>query len=375
MVEVAERPGTDDLERRARDGDIRAQLEIADVLDSEGRHSDAIDWLARAAGRDDAEALTRLGVKLISGVNAPLLPAQGAGLLQDAVRLGGAKAAAMIALVAGSGALGRQDWNAALDHLQMAAERGWNEARFELAILGDDMDALEELRAGRPLAAGSWGRLRQAVDVVAWTTPPAPEVLVDEPLVRRFAGFASPQACDWLMQLAASRLVRAAVYDHATGAATLDDCRSNSTANFSLFDTSLVLLLLQARLASAIGAPMAMLEAANVLHYAVGEKFDEHYDFIDPLSPSHGRLVAEGGQRVATCIIYLNDDYEGGETEFTVLGLSNKGVRGDAVVFLSALPDGTPDRRSAHAGRPPTNGEKWIVVNFIRDKPQLPIRR
>ena len=41
---------------------------------------------------------------------------------------------------------------------------------------------------------------------------------------------------------------------------------------------------------------------------------------------------------------------------------------------MNALPNGKPDTRMVHAGRPPTSGEKWIVSQFIRNRPALNAR-
>jgi hypothetical protein len=76
--------------------------------------------------------------------------------------------------------------------------------------------------------------------------------------------------------------------------------------------------------------------------------------------------VAVHGQRAMTVLIYLNDDYEGGETAFPVLGRGFKGRKGDALVFWNLMPDGAPDYRTAHIGRAPTRGEKWLFSQWVR---------
>ena len=75
------------------------------------------------------------------------------------------------------------------------------------------------------------------------------------------------------------------------------------------------------------------------------------------------------GQRVATILLYLNDDYAGGETAFPELGIAHRGGRGDALLFFSADAAGVPDRRTVHAGLPPTTGSKWVLSQFIRSRP------
>ena len=76
------------------------------------------------------------------------------------------------------------------------------------------------------------------------------------------------------------------------------------------------------------------------------------------------------GQRTETFLIYLNDDYSGGETHFPELGLSHVGARGDALVFSNVDAAGKPDDATRHAGLPPTSGEKWLFSQWIREFPR-----
>ncbi len=108
-----------------------------------------------------------------------------------------------------------------------------------------------------------------------------------------------------------------------------------------------------------------------MLHYAEGEEITEHFDFVDPQLPGYAQEIAERGQREVTFLVYLNDDYEGGETAFPRLGLSHKGQRGEGLFFVNALTDGSADVRTLHAGRTPLRGEKWIVSQFVRNRPLL----
>ena len=72
------------------------ELAIAEQCDAKGDHDNAIDALARATQLGDIEATTRLGKRLITGENSPLLPIQGAGFLIEAFNKGGAEAAARL---------------------------------------------------------------------------------------------------------------------------------------------------------------------------------------------------------------------------------------------------------------------------------------
>ena len=67
-----------------------------------------------------------------------------------------------------------------------------------------------------------------------------------------------------------------------------------------------------------------------------------------------------------TFLLSLNDGYEGGETKFPELQQRWKGRAGNALFFWNVEPDGTPDRRTVHAGLPPASGEKWLLSQWVR---------
>ena len=73
-------------------------------------------------------------------------------------------------------------------------------------------------------------------------------------------------------------------------------------------------------------------------------------------------------RRLLTALIYLNDDYEGGETAFVQTGLKVRGVLGDVLLFDNSLPDGEVDPLAEHAGMPVTRGTKYLATRWIREK-------
>ena len=92
-----------------------------------------------------------------------------------------------------------------------------------------------------------------------------------------------------------------------------------------MLETDLVCVLAQLRMAACLGTPFRHFEAATVLHYAEGEQITEHFDFVDPKVPDYEQEIARKGQRIVTFLVYLNDDYGGGETAFPRVGISHKG--------------------------------------------------
>jgi len=333
---------------------IVAQLELARRLTSEGRIAEATDTLRRAAATGDAGALGALGKHLL--IQRPDLAREGIGAATAAVNAGNGEAAHLLAVFIAAGIGFKQDWQAALNALLHSAELGWPPAQRELALLARE-------------ASQDWKRLRAKIDVTSLLSPPPPRQLSANPRIFAVEGFASPEVCDWLIELARQHLKPAMTYDPATGGSHYESGRTNSAGHMILPYSDLVLALIRGRIATATAVPMNFLEITTFLHYAPGQTFSPHNDFLDDAFPGYAKEIAEGGQRVLTFLLYLNDDYDGGETEFPLVGVRHKGRKGDAMFFWNVLPIGALDRQSLHAGLTPTSGEKWLLSQWVRNKP------
>jgi hypothetical protein len=148
--------------------------------------------------------------------------------------------------------------------------------------------------------------------------------------------------------------------------------RTNTGTGFGPADADLVMQAIHARIAGAIDLPLEQQEATNVLHYEPGQEFLPHFDSLDPAVPHFAGDLAKNGQRLLTVLVYLNDDFDGGETAFPRLDWRFKGAKGDALVFWNVGPEGLPEPGALHAGLAPTRGEKWVLSKWVRDRP-LPL--
>jgi prolyl 4-hydroxylase len=337
------------------------ELALAAEHDAAGRHHEAIDALARATQAGDLDATVTLGLRLLVGDRGPYLPKEGVGFLADALKAGDAEAALRLAPLAALGAHLAQSWSDALGMLAFAAERGSHAAQGQLLALS----------APEPAAPADWRRVAGSVDLRTWLAAPPGETLHERPMVRCFADLATGPVCEWLMRRAHGRLRRALIYDSAQGGAVADHMRSNSIVGFDLADLDVVQAALQQRMALACGVPVLHAEGPTILHYSVGEQITNHTDFLNPGIADYERLIEQCGERVITFLLYLNDDYDGGETDFPRIGVRHKGRGRGGLFFTNALPNGKPDVRMVHAGLPPTRGEKWIVSQFFRNRPAL----
>lgn len=345
-----------ELETRAGLGDTQAQIALARRHQEQGRDDLARGWFARAAQSGDAAALRLLAVNLLTG--APVIVQDGVGMMQEAARRGDAHASHICAVMAAQG--DKDPWRTALDYLAQAAQRGWQPARDELSLLAG--------AAGKS-GPGQWQDMARTVDIAALLAPATVQVKFETPRIWISEGFASPAQCDWLVETARPRLKPATVYNPQSGAGfSQPDIRNNRDTSLDITQSGVIVALLQARLAALMEYGVETMEPPMILNYAPGEFFAPHRDGLDPAAPSLAQEIAAKGQRVATVLIYLNDDYGGGETDFPLLGWRFKGRKGDALIFWNVGPDGMLEASSVHAGLAPEGGEKWVMTQWIRAK-------
>jgi hypothetical protein len=255
---------------------------------------------------------------------------------------------------------GRQaDWNKAVDSLASAAERGSGAAARQLILLA-------EARFEADPGICDWNVIRSRVSVRERLAPRPHRTLLPNPLIRTVAAMVSEAECEWLISASKPRLERAMVHSNESGEQGVDPGRTNSFALFNFVDLDVVVEMIRTRIAATIGAPLPCLEVSQVLRYGPGEEFAPHCDFLDP--QAHGPELARRGQRAATLLVYLNEDFEGGETSFPQLRIEHRGKTGDALLFSNVDPAGMPNPRTKHAGRPPTRGVKWLFSQWVRDR-------
>ncbi len=232
---------------------------------------------------------------------------------------------------------------------------------FELLSIADE--------AGAPEAAPQVDLIGTYKDVGAWIAPRAIQDVNTRPRIGTSDKFVDAALCAWLIQRGSPLQGQSLVYDPSTGQPVRDPSRTNSAGTFKLSDLDMPTILLRQRIANTIGVDVRQFERTSVFRYETGQTFGEHADYI---SLDFSAEIRQRGQRPFTFIIYLNEDFGGGETHFLALDKRIRGKAGDAVFWHNLDADGGPDQMTMHAGMPPTSGEKWLLSQFIRDKPQLP---
>jgi len=184
-----------------------------------------------------------------------------------------------------------------------------------------------------------------------------PEILSDDPRIMIHRGLFSAAECQYLTLLGTPWLERAMVIDEATGEGVLDSIRDADTSSFPPLAEDLVVQQINACIAAASGTDRKWGEPLTILRYRPGQQYRPHHD---------ARGATPEDLREWTALIWLNDDFEGGETDFPDVGVRVKGGVGDLLLFHNVTTDGLPDQRMMHAGLPVTSGVKWMASRWIR---------
>jgi prolyl 4-hydroxylase len=194
-----------------------------------------------------------------------------------------------------------------------------------------------------------------------------PVVLAD-PNVAIVENLLSEQECDKLIQLSRGKLRGSQVVDPQSGRLEESGVRRSEGTHFGYGENAVVQRIEQ-RVAALTGLPIPNGEPLQILHYPVGGEYIPHHDYFDPAFPGTASLLSQGGQRVATIVMYLNEPEGGGDTWFPELEMAVRPARGSAVYFEYFNARGELDSRLLHAGTPVTRGEKWIATKWLRQNP------
>jgi len=349
--------------------------------------------LADAAQAGSLPAALQLGVWELIGLGGPVDVPAAVARLRDTADSGYAPANTLYAqlIAAGAGGL-RRDFDEVIARLIDAARAGDPRAQVQLAIVIPDVPDNAVFRTALMRAAASagesisrmfldrsppappsppidWQGVRGLVSLPHERALPALEVRSEQPRIAALRGLFTAEECIYVA-LKGMPMLRPARIVGRDGASTVDAMRSNETAKFGLLEADVVLQSLDLRVAAALGHPAENGEGFALLRYQVGQQYLPHCDWIDPEREATRADLERWGQRIATCVVYLNDAFEGGTTEFPSIQLQLRGGVGDAFVWQNVLPTGAVDPLTLHAGRPPTQGMKYLLSKWMRDRSQ-----
>jgi len=136
------------------------------------------------------------------------------------------------------------------------------------------------------------------------------------------------------------------------------ETRDSETAWLELSDP--VVRRVAERCVSLTDRPLVNCESLQVLRYKEGGRYKPHQDTFND---------TEDNKRMYTVILALNDEYEGGETEFPNLGKEYKLKAGEALFFHTLDNYELMTSKALHGGKPVKSGEKWICNLWVHKYP------
>jgi prolyl 4-hydroxylase len=190
---------------------------------------------------------------------------------------------------------------------------------------------------------------------------------LNAPRVLLFGNLLAPEECETLIEMSCGKLERSNVVDRQTGRYERHPDRTSEGTYFRRDENELITRI-EKRIAELTSCPIERGEPIQVLHYNPGTEYKPHFDYFDPADPGNRQVLAMGGQRVATLIMYLSDVEAGGSTVFPDIGLDVLPRRGNAVFFAYSDDEGRLDARTLHGGSPVAAGEKWIATKWLRQR-------
>jgi prolyl 4-hydroxylase len=305
-------------------------LTEAFALFQAGRVSEALGIVQNHAAANDPDALFTLGDMYWRGVGVPQDLARGYQLFARSSAAGQPMGIRAYTNLLANGATGTRDWPQALARL--AAEARVDGLRDWMLQLIREMDLTP---------SGDPSRL-----------PPG-ERISEIPEVTIFRRGFSPQECDFLMAIAEPTYEESKVIGIEGDIRTLLRTSDGSTMHWLIEDPATHAL--NRRLAAFTNTNVNQGEPLHILRYRPAQEYRPHVDW-----------VLDDNPRILTALVYLNEDYAGGETEFVKTGLKVRGRKGDVLVFRSQAPDGGLDPLSEHAGLPVTSGTKYLASRWMR---------
>ncbi len=154
----------------------------------------------------------------------------------------------------------------------------------------------------------------------------------ERPQVIVFADVLSPEECGEMIGRSRHRLKRSTTVNPDTGKEDVIRNRTSEGIWYQRGEDPFIEKL-DRRIASLMNWPVENGEGLQILHYGMTGEYRAHFDYFSPDQPGSAVHTAQGGQRVATLVVYLNDVPNGGETTFPEAGLSVAARQGGAVYF------------------------------------------
>ena len=192
-------------------------------------------------------------------------------------------------------------------------------------------------------------------------------VLCNDPDIYYIDNFLSDEECNHFITIKKDEFKRALVSSNGT---TGIECNMRTNTNaWVQHDYDNITLNIGNRVSELVNMPLNNAESFQVIHYSESQQYFNHYDsWTHDYSEQTLNCIKNGGPRLLTALLYLNDVEEGGGTHFSKLDIIVRAIKGRLLVFENVYKGGHFKHvLSEHAGMPVIKGEKYAINLWYRE--------
>ncbi|MBB3169190.1 prolyl hydroxylase family protein [Simiduia aestuariiviva] len=192
------------------------------------------------------------------------------------------------------------------------------------------------------------------------------DYLIDQSIgLKGLDHFVHPLVCKWVVAQYGGYCKRSMIVDPVSGERKIDPYRVSSSCTILPPIEDPIVFELKKRMASQQGISLECVEPFSMIHYREGDEYKLHFDALPQEALKNGEA-----QRTRTSILYLNDEFRGGETRFPRIAKTVTPKTGRLITFNNTVThDQTPMPNSLHAGSPIAQGNKFILTLWGRGAP------
>lgn len=147
------------------------------------------------------------------------------------------------------------------------------------------------------------------------------------------------------------------------------DTKIRKSKSTWLYKDDPVVMKIMIKIANIVKLPLENAEALQVVKYDPSGYYNEHHDSCCDDHQLCAEFIKRGGQRIKTILIYLNDEFTEGATNFPVLNKKFKPPKYSAVIFNPLATNSNKCHPKAlHAGLPVKSGTKYVANLWFREQ-------
>jgi len=174
----------------------------------------------------------------------------------------------------------------------------------------------------------------------------------------------TPNEMEYVIHCYKKHLEPTTVYSHSDKKLDIDK-QIRDASGYFISDNNPIVERFKNITSAITGVPVSHQERPNFIKYKKAGFYKTHFDGFS--NDEGGRIkMGAWGQRMFSSILYLNDDFEGGETFFPKIEKTIKPSPGKIYIWRNASDDLKLDPKSLHGGHPVNSGVKYIIVIWTR---------